>query len=164
MLHSVADPAQRSSPQARLLAVVVAWLLYLGLALGLAGCDGRSQPPTAVVQSALKLQIELTQADISEALQVKPPGSPEVSRVRVEQRQGLAIGAGRGVRVEGQFDWRLPGDPVRVDSPFEIYLQRGERGQSWRLARPRGDQDPLTPETDSPNKGNQQWITDPLPV
>jgi hypothetical protein len=66
----------------------------------------------------------------------------------------MRIGEGRGVHLTGEFNWRLAGDPVRVDSPFDLYLQRGERGQSWRLARPQGSID-----------GNSQvWITDPLPV
>ena len=34
------------------------------------------------------------------------------------------------------------------------YLQRGERGQSWRLARPSGSEDGET----------QDWLTYPLPL
>jgi len=104
---------------------------------------------------ALELQIQLTQGAIAEALALDAGGTPEVSRVRVSRQESLAIGEGRGMRLVGQFDWRLPGDPIRVDSPFELYLQRGEKGQSWRLARPRG---PVGEE------GEQLWIIDPLPA
>ena len=58
--------------------------------------------------------------------------------MRVEQQAAVPIGEARGLRLSGRFDWRLPGDVIRVDSPFELYLQRGERGESWRLARPSG--------------------------
>jgi hypothetical protein len=80
-----------------------------------------------------------------------------VSRVRVSQQESVRIGEAKGLRVVGQFDWRLAGDPIRVDSPFELFLERGERGQSWRLARPRGGGDATSP-------GVQDWITDPLPL
>jgi hypothetical protein len=128
--------------------------LVLLISLGLGGCSGRGQPAASVVQSALALQIELTQSAIAEALQLKTPGAPEVSHVRVASTDSVRIGEGRGVHLTGDFDWRLAGDPVRVDSPFDIYLQRGERGQSWRLARP---------QVSEPGSG-QAWITDPLPV
>jgi hypothetical protein len=104
---------------------------------------------------ALALQIELTQGSIARALALDAPGLPEVSRVRIATQQAVTIGDGRGLRLAGQFDWRLAGDPIRVDSPFEIYLQRGERGQSWRLARP----------ISTDNDGQpQEWLIDPLPL
>ena len=131
---------------------IVALVLLISLVLG--GCSGRGQPAASVVQGALALQIELTQAAIAEALQLKTPGAPVVSHVRVASTDAVRIGEGRGVHLKGDFDWRLAGDPLRVDSPFDIYLQRGERGQSWRLARPQASE---------PGSG-QAWITDPLPV
>jgi hypothetical protein len=107
-----------------------------------------------VLLDALALQIQLTQGSIARALELETPGLPQVSRVRVEDQQAMPIGDARGLRLAGRFDWRLADDPIRVDSPFELYLARGERGQSWRLARPQGSE---------PGSG-QAWITDPLPV
>lgn len=130
-------------------------VLLLVLPFGLGGCSSASQPPRATLLGALALQIQLTQGSIATALQLEPPGTPEVSRVRIEAQQALTIGEGRGLRLAGRFDWRLADDPIRVDSPFEIYLQRGERGQSWRLARPIGPEQPGEP---------QQWLIDPLPI
>jgi hypothetical protein len=131
---------------------IVALVLLVSVVLG--GCSGRGQPAASVVQGALALQIQLTQSAIAEALQLKTPGAPEVSHVRVASSDSVRIGEGRGVHLQGECDWRLAGDPVRVDSPFDIYLQRGERGQSWRLARPQA----------SDTGSSQGWITDPLPV
>jgi len=124
------------------------------VAVLLAGCGSVAQPPRRVVLDALALQIRLTQDQVAQALRLEPAGLPEVSRVRVEEQQPVTIGEARGLRLTGRFDWRLAEDPIRVDSPFELYLQRGERGQSWRLARP------LAADPD----GMQQWITEPLPL
>ena len=134
------------------------WLLPLVLVvpLALTGCSGVAQPPRSVLLQALELQIQLTQGSIAEALALETGGTPEVSRVRVSQQESVRIGEAKGLRVVGQFDWRLAGDAIRVDSPFELYLERGERGQSWRLARPRGDA--------TASSGVQAWITDPLPL
>jgi len=133
------------------------WLLTLVLPLllllPLGACAAADQPPRGVLLQALVLQIQLTQGAIAQALDLEAAGLPEVSRVRVAEQQAIPIGEAQGWRLAGAFDWRLPGDPIRVDSPFELYLQRGARGESWRLARPSG----------SPDGSTQAWITDPLP-
>jgi hypothetical protein len=140
----------RVSPWHRLVAVVVC--ACLGLVLS--ACTAVGQPPQKVLLSALGLQIELTQRAIASALDLQAAGAPEVSRVRVESQESLPIGEGRGLHLTGRFDWRLPADPIRVDSRFDLYLQRGERGQSWRLARPVGSAD----------GSSQDWLIDPLPL
>ena len=81
-------------------------------------------------------------------------GTPTVSRVRIENQEAIQIGEQLGMKVSGRFDWQLPGDRMQVDSPFEIYMERGERGESWRLARPGGSGDGFL----------QDWLTYPLPV
>ena len=132
----------------------LAWACLSLLALGLTACTGLGQPSQKVLLSALALQIDLTQRSIADALSLAAAGPPQVSRVRVESQQGLQIGGNRGLHLTGRFDWRLADDPIRVDSAFDLYLQRGERGQSWRLARPTGSSDGAT----------QDWIIDPLPL
>ena len=146
-------PALRTLAQ-RCAGGALAVALSLVLLLPLAGCNGVGQPPRTTLLAALALQIELTQGSIAEALRLEPVGAPEVSRVRVAGQEVLPIGDGRGLRLTGQFDWRLPGDPIRVDSPFELYLQRGERGESWRLARP----------VSGAAGEEQAWLIDPLPL
>jgi len=140
-----------SSGLRRLVAVVLGLLLLVPLS----ACGGVGQPPQKVLLSALALQIALTQRSIASALALDPgAAAPQVSRVRVESQQPLPIGEGRGLHLTGRFDWRLADDPIRVDSRFDLYLQRGERGQSWRLARPVGSADGTS----------QDWLIDPLPL
>jgi hypothetical protein len=153
MLPASASPAGVLAPLRRLIGSL-ALMLCLLLPLGLTGCSGAGQPPRGVLLEALGLQIQLTQGAIAQALALEANGAPEVNRVRVEQQEAVRIGDAKGLRLAGRFDWRLPGDPIRVDSPFELYLQRGERGQSWRLARPGGSSDGST----------QEWLTYPLPL
>ncbi|MEB3360893.1 MAG: hypothetical protein VKI42_02080 [Synechococcaceae cyanobacterium] len=148
MLPVLPTPARSGGPR-RWLTLLLAPLLSLVLS----GCFGAAAPPHRVVLEALSLQIGLTQAAIAQALDLDAQALPELSRVRVEHQQQLTIGELPGVRLSGRFDWRLAGDSFRVDTPFELYLQRGERRQSWRLARPIGQQD-----------GEQQWLSDPLPL
>ena len=129
--------------------------ISLGLILVLTACSGVAQPPRSAVLEALTLQIQLTQRSISQALELPDPvEDPTVSRVRIEDQQNVLIGERNGVKLRGRFDWQLPGDRVQVDSRFEIYLEQGEQGESWRLARPNGSQDGLS----------QDWLTFPLPL
>ncbi len=150
-------PAVPPLPTLRRTLAALALVLALVLPLGLAGCAGPGQPPRAVLLDALSLQIRLTQGQVAQALGLDPLAlEPQVSRVRVESQDSLPIAGAPGLWLRGRFDWRLAGDPIRVDSPFELFLQRGERGESWRLARPSGS---------SGDEGLQQeWMTDPLPL
>ena len=126
-------------------------LCVLSIVVSLTACNG-SQPPRALLNEALALQIQLTQSAIASSLDLTPmPIAPSVSRVRVEDQESFALGDEQGLRISGRFDWQLPGDRVQVDSPFELFLQRGSRGQSWRLARPKGG-----------SNDRQAWLTYPL--
>ena len=126
-------------------------LCVLTIVVLLTACNG-SQPPRALLNEALALQIQLTQSAIASSLDLTPmPIAPSVSRVRVEDQESFSLGDEQGLRISGRFDWQLPGDRVQVDSPFELFLQRGSRGQSWRLARPKGGSD-----------DRQAWLTYPL--
>ena len=126
-------------------------LCVLSILVSLTACNG-SQPPRALLNEALALQIQLTQSAIASSLDLTPmPIAPSVSRVRVEDQESFALGDEQGLRISGRFDWQLPGDRVQVDSPFELFLQRGSRGQSWRLARPKGG-----------SEDRQAWLTYPL--
>ncbi|WP_170951948.1 hypothetical protein [Synechococcus sp. N5] len=126
-------------------------LCVLSIVVSLTACNG-SQPPRALLNEALAMQIQLTQSAIASSLDLTPmPIAPSVSRVRVEDQESFALGDEQGLRISGRFDWQLPGDRVQVDSPFELFLQRGSRGQSWRLARPKGGSD-----------DRQAWLTYPL--
>ena len=126
-------------------------LCVLSIVVSLSACNG-SQPPRALLNEALALQIQLTQSAIASSLDLTPmPIAPSVSRVRVEDQDSFALGDEQGLRISGRFDWQLPGDRVQVDSPFELFLQRGSRGQSWRLARPKGG-----------SEDRQAWLTYPL--
>ncbi|MFM7269900.1 MAG: hypothetical protein ACKOZT_15185 [Cyanobium sp.] len=158
MLPVLPTPTAAGAPlgwASRAPAVLLA--LLLALLLPLSACAGAGQPGQGVLLDALALQIQLTQGAIAQALELPPPGLPQVSRVRVEEQKSIGIGDGSGLRIAGRFDWRLSGDPIRVDSPFELYLQRGERAQSWRLALPSG-----TTTTESGSQ--QEWTTYPLPL
>lgn len=145
-------PGRAPSLPAPVPALLLSGLLTLLLLLG--GCGRVGQPPRSVLLDALSLQIQLTQGAIARALDLQADGLPEVSRVRVDGQEPIAIGDDRGLHLMGRFDWRLPGDAIRVDSPFDLYLQPGPRGESWRLARPSGSSD----------DSSQNWITDPLPL
>lgn len=150
MLPPLPSPATPLRRACAALALIAALLLPLGLA----GCGGPGQPSQRVLLDALALQIRLTQEQVAGALGLPSGGVPQVSRVRVEEQETLHIGEARGLRLAGRFDWRLSGDPIRVDSPFTLYLQRGERGESWRLAQPSPPAEGAEPD----------WFTYPLPL
>ena len=111
------------------------------ISLLLISCSWTSQPPRNIVIEALQTQIIATQTSISESLGLDPTiNVPTVSRVRVTHHDELQVDNERFIHLEGSFDWQLPQDSIRVDSAFELYLQSGQRGEGWTLARPVGGQ------------------------
>lgn len=119
----------------------------------LSACSLSQDPPRGIVIEALQTQIVATQASISESLGLDPAISvPSVSRVRIDQQETLKLEGERFIHLEGSFDWQLPRDSVRVDSAFELFLQRGQRGEGWILARPVAGQ----------SDDSQRWLLYPL--
>ena len=116
-------------------------------------CSFSSDPPRSLVIEALQAQITVTQSSISESLGLNPSIKvPAVSRVRVDHQETLKVDGQRFTHLEGSFDWQLPQDRVRVDSSFELFLLKGQRGEGWTLARPvAGEADDL-----------QHWLLYPL--
>ena len=111
------------------------------ISLLLISCSWTFQPPRNIVIEALQTQIIATQTSISESLGLDPIiNVPKVSRVRVTHHDEIQVDNERFIHLEGSFDWQLPQDSIRVDSAFELYLQSGQRGEGWTLARPVGGQ------------------------
>ena len=129
----------------------VLFVLFLGFAS--TSCSFNAEPPRSLVIEALQAQIAVTQSSISESLGLNPSIKlPTVSRVRVDHQETLKVDGQRFIHLEGSFDWQLPQDPVRVDSSFELFLLKGQRGEGWTLARP------VAGETDD----LQHWLLYPL--
>ncbi|RPF84824.1 MAG: hypothetical protein CBB80_001050 [Synechococcus sp. TMED20] len=148
-------PTMLPDMRSRLWRFLVGSICAVFLLFNLSACGAANEPPRQQLLQALSLQIQLTQAAISRSLELPDSsGTPTVSRVRIENQEAIQIGEQLGMKVSGRFDWQLPGDRMQVDSPFEIYMERGERGESWRLARPGGSGDGF----------RQDWLTYPLPV
>jgi len=127
-------------PLMRPLRPLMRWIAC-GLLLLLTACSSLNQPPRHVLLEALDLQVRFTQRELAEALQFPEPDTeahPSLRRVRVEQQQRVEVEGLRAWQVQGRFDWRLPDDAIRVDSPFDLVLLPGEQGESWRLLRPPG--------------------------
>jgi len=121
-------------PVGRLLAALL-------LALLLSACGPLGQPPRSTLERALDLQVQLTRQKLSEVLVMPAPTeSPTLSRVRLDSQRQEKIEGRQVWHLRGRFDWRLAGEPLRADTPFEVWLLPGERGQSWRLLR-RDDHD-----------------------
>jgi len=132
-------------PIRRLLSVLV-------LALVLTGCSPLGQPPRSTLERALDLQVQLTREQLSEVLAIPAPTeSPALSRVRLDSQRRERIEDQPVWHLRGRFDWRWGGEALRADTPFDLWLLPGERGQSWRLLR-----------RDDP--GRPGWRSWPLPV
>ena len=126
--------------------------LFCLMAVMMTACSLGHEPPRSIINEALAQQIVITQSAIASSLDLPVSTEvPSVSRVRIEQQEQIKLDGAHLVHLLGSFDWQLPGDSMRVDSVFELFLEQGEHGDSWSLARPLAS-----------SPGQQQWQLFPL--
>ena len=105
-------------------------------------------PTTQLVQKAIAFQVEQTQQQLNQKLDLDFQGF-EIKRLKIQQEQPLTIQNLPAFRVRGTYDLilNLPKRQLtQLQQPFEIYLQIQQEGKSWRLLVPAKDS-PDSPKT-----------------
>lgn len=123
----------------RLIFTVIMLVLLTACGIGL-------EPSSKIVQRALALQLEQTQQQLSQQLDLKV-NSFEINRVAISQQQPLKIQDLPAYHVQGNYNvtLKLPRRRVTQQNPFDIYLQRQQEGKTWRLAIPQSGGKQTTP-------------------
>lgn len=103
----------------------------------LTACGMGIEPSSKIVQRAIALQLEQTQQQLSQQLDLKV-NSFEINRVTISQQQPLKIQDLPAYHIQGNYNvtLKLPRRRVTQQNPFDIYLQRQKEGKTWRLAIP----------------------------
>ena len=96
------------------------------------GCEASGKPPNSVVKEALDLKIQLTHRSLDEFLGLEQE-TAEIKHIKVKSSNYVKYGKADIVSVSGYFDGKFPGFSKDINSPFSLLLERGEKGQSWRL-------------------------------
>lgn len=106
----------------------------------LTACSGGMQPSNKLVQSAIALQLEQTQQQLSKQLGVDFQGL-KVEHVKIEQREPIEIQSSPAYHVRGTYDLKLklPRTLTQKQNAFDVYLQRQQEGKTWRLLIPQKD-------------------------
>lgn len=115
-------------------------VMAIALAVVLTACSIAGGPNQALVKKAIALQLEQTQAELSQQLYPSPTSSPsfQLSHITITQRDPLVIEDLTAYRVCGTYDLTQNFADRRItqrQNPFEVYLQRQVEGKTWRLAR-----------------------------
>lgn len=124
----------------KILRVNMVRLLLLGmLLLSLTACTGLALLPTYdLVQKAIALQVELTQKQLSQKVDLDLKNFDIKSLVIAEEKP-LTIENLPGYHVRGTYDLvvKLPNRTLTQEKkPFDFYLQIQQQGKSWRLIIP----------------------------
>lgn len=112
----------------------------------LTACGIGTEPSSKIVQRAIALQLEQTQQQLSQQLDLKV-NSFEINRVAISQQQPLKIQDLPAYHVQGNYNvtLKLPRRRVTQQNPFDIYLQHQKEGKTWRLAIPQSSGKQTTP-------------------
>jgi hypothetical protein len=102
-------------------------------------------PTPELVQKAIALQLEQTQQQLNQQLDLNFQKF-NIQRIYITQQQPLTIENLPAYRVQGNYDFtvKLPKRSFKqLEKPFEVYLQIQQEGKSWRLLIPeKNHQDP----------------------
>lgn len=103
----------------------------------LTACGMGLEPSSKIVQRAIALQLQQTQQQLSQQLDLKI-NSFEINSVAISQQQPLKIENLPAYHVQGNYNvtLKLPKRRLTQQNPFDIYLQRQKEGKTWRLAIP----------------------------
>ncbi|QLE54444.1 hypothetical protein [Nostoc sp. TCL26-01] len=118
---------------------MVRFILTAVLLILLLGCGNIGLLPTdKLVQKAIALQLEQTQQQLNQQLDLDFRGF-EIKHLKVRQEQPLTIQNLPAFRVLGTYDltFQLPKRQLtKLQQPFEVYLQIQQEGKTWRLLLP----------------------------
>jgi hypothetical protein len=95
-------------------------------------------PNTQLVKKAIALQLEQTQQQLQQKLDLDFQGF-EIKHLRINQEKPLTIQNLPAFRVQGTYDliFQLPKRELKqTQQPFEVYLQIQQEGKTWRLLLP----------------------------
>jgi hypothetical protein len=95
-------------------------------------------PTSQLVQKAIALQLEQTQQQLSQKLDLDFQGF-DIKRLSITEQKPLTIESLPAFRVRGNYDLiiKLPKRRLtQLQQPFEVYLQVQQEGKTWRLLLP----------------------------
>ncbi len=101
----------------------------------LTACGGLFTPNTQLVQKAIALQLEQTQQQLSQKLDLDVQGF-EINRLSIRERQPMMVQNLQTYHLQGIYNltFKLPQKTLeQSQKPFDIYLQRQKQGKTWRL-------------------------------
>lgn len=95
-------------------------------------------PTDKLVQKAIALQLEQTQKQLNQKLDLDFQGL-EIKKLRIKQEKPLTVENLPAFRVRGTYDLVIKLPERQLTQPqqqFELYLQIQREGKSWRLLLP----------------------------
>jgi predicted small lipoprotein YifL len=121
-------------------------IVIITLALGLTAC-GTSGPNQNVVASAIGLQVQAVQTQLSQTLKLKPPTLDQIAirHVDIQAIEPLTVDREPGYHLTGRYDMGLQQSDHQASqsgNTFDLYLQQHTIGtgkaqkQVWQLATP----------------------------
>ncbi|MGB0563360.1 MAG: hypothetical protein ACPGVO_16380 [Spirulinaceae cyanobacterium] len=118
-------------------------LISVVLAILLVGCGPATPsislaPTQAIIKRAIALQVEQSQAQLSEQLEATHPGL-KITHLAVRAIDPLELGHLPTYHVQGRYDLdvTLPNQAVTQEAnEFDLYLQRQPEGKTWRWLKP----------------------------
>lgn len=115
------------------------WIFKVTLLFLLTSCSfGLMTPTHQLVENAIALQLELTQEQLSQKLDLDLQGF-DIKRVSISQEEYLEIQKLPTYHIQGTYDlvFKLPKRSLtQPQKPFDVYLQIQREAKTWRLLLP----------------------------
>lgn len=114
-------------------------IIVIVILMILTGCTTAVlSPPKELVQKAIAFQLEQTQQQLSQQLDLEWKGF-EINHLSIKQQQALTVQNLPTYHIQGTYDvmFKLPKRRLtQSKKPFEVYLQLQQEGKTWRMLSP----------------------------
>jgi len=117
-------------------------------------CSSPVFPTPDIIERAIELQLQETEAQLSQNLGLSQPLTWQIDRIDIRDRQWIPIENLPGFQLSGNYILTARSASQRLYRrrySFQIYLQRQKEGKTWRLARPVG------------TERDRRWLTELVP-
>ncbi len=115
---------------------IFSFFLILLILLSFLGCAGNVKPSKTVLLDALFAQVSRTLTSVKSLYPDDFEGISDLSDLKIEGSEIINANDKELLRVWGHFKLRFNDGQINRVTPFELFLEKGVKGESWRLARP----------------------------
>ena len=132
----------------------LSYLLTLLICLFIIGCERNISPANSILIDALQMQVQLSHEVLNNIFDENNYGDVIVLSANILEEKIFKDKNKSILKLTGESEIRLPNKGKKIKAPFLIFLEQGDKKESWTLLRLNKKHSDV----------KLKWISYPLPI